>query len=41
MAKQAALPADKSENTEVESAEKPVDAAENAADDAAEQTENK
>ena len=41
LAKQAALPTDKSENTDAESVEKPVDAAENAADDAAEQTENK
>ena len=41
LAKQAALSADKSENTDAESVEKPVDAAENAADDAAEQTENK
>ena len=41
LAKQAALPTDKSENTNAESVEKPVDAAENAADDAAEQTENK
>ena len=41
LAKQAALPTDKSENTGAESVEKPVDAAENAADDAAEQTENK
>ena len=41
LAKQAALPTDKSENTDVESVEKPVDPAENAADDAAEQTENK
>ena len=40
LAKQAALPTDKSENTGAESVEKPVDAAENAADDAAEQTEN-
>ncbi len=41
LAKQAALPTDKSENTNAESVEKPVDAAENAADDATEQTENK
>ena len=41
LAKQAALPTDKSENTDAESVEKPVDAAENAVDDAAEQTENK
>ena len=41
LAKQAALPTDKSENTDAESVEKPVDAAENAADVAAEQTENK
>ena len=40
LAKQAALPTDKSENTDAESVEKSVDAAENAADDAAEQTEN-
>ena len=41
LAKQAALPTDKSVNTDAGSVEKPVDAAENAADDAAEQTENK
>ena len=41
LAKQAALPTDKSENTNAESVEKPVDATENATDDAAEQTENK